>query len=243
MSTRIAALVGATGGAGTTRLTVESAALLAATGRSVAVFDAAVQTQGLAAYTDQRIDADLTALLTGEADLEATLYEMDLDLPGTVNLCPTWAPFERLSRAKTAGAANRFEQQLAAAAISHDAVLIDTPPIGGNQAIAAVNAADWVGIVAPDSPRGRDGVALTRERLADLGIGSDAVVANRSTEQQIDADLRVPETEPTDSVGVPSCVPADEQFTPAVLAVSEHLLGTELDIDVPDSGRFSGLLQ
>jgi cellulose biosynthesis protein BcsQ len=216
---------------------------LAATGRSVAVFDAAVQTQGLATYTDQRIDADLTALLTGEADLDTTLYEMDLDLPGVVNLCPAWAPFERLSRAKTAGAANRFEQQLAAAALSHDAVLIDTPPIGGNQAIAAVNAADWVSLVAPDSPRGRDGVALTRERLADIGSGSDAVIANRSTTQRIDADLRVPETEPTDPARAPSCVPADEQFTPAILAVSEQLLGVEVDLDVPESGPLSGLLQ
>jgi len=243
MSTRIAAFVGATGGAGTTRLTVESAALLAATGRSVAVFDAAVQTQGLAAYTDQRIDADLTALLTEEANLDATLYEMDLDLPGVVNLCPAWAPFERLSRAKTAGAANRFEQHLAAAAISHDAVLVDTPPIGGNQAIAAVNAADRIGIVAPDSPRGRDGVALTRERLADIGMGSDVTIANRSTAAELDADVRVPEIDATDPARAPSCVPADEQFTPAVRAVAEQLVGIELDIETPESGRLSGLLQ
>lgn len=242
MSTRIAAFVGATGGAGTTRLTVESAALLAATGRSVAVFDAAVQTQGLAAYTDRRIEADLTSLLTEEADLDATLYGMGLDLPGAVNLCPAWAPFERLARAKTAGAANRFEQQLAAAAISHDVVLVDTPPIGGNQAIAAVNAADRVGIVAPDTGRGRDGVALARERLADIGIEDDAVIANRSTEETIDAAARVPEIEATDADSAPSCVPADEQFTPAVLDVVAQLVGIDLDLELPDSGRFSGLL-
>ncbi|WP_336327496.1 ParA family protein [Halovenus sp. HT40] len=243
MSTRIVAFVGATGGAGTTRLTVESAALLAATGRSVAVFDAAVQTQGLAAYTDQRIDADVTALLTGEADLDATLYEMELDGPGVVNLCPAWAPFERLARAKTAGAANRFEQQLAAAAISHDAVLIDTPPIGGNQAIAAVNEADRIGIVAPDTNRGRDGVALTRERLADIGVEDDAVIANRSTEGLLDTDVRVPEIEATDASSAPSAVPADEQFTPAVLEIVERLVGVDPDVEIPDSGRLSGLFQ
>ncbi|MXR51658.1 AAA family ATPase [Halovenus sp. WSH3] len=243
MSTRIAAVVGATGGAGTTRLTIESAALLAATGRSVAVFDAAVQTQGLAAYTEQRIEDDLTALLTEEADLDETLYEMDLDLPGVVNLCPAWCPFERLSRAKTAGAANRFEQQLAAAALSHDAVLVDTPPIGGNQAIAGVNAADRIGVVAPDTLRGRDGVALTRERLADIGLASDAVVANRSTEAVLDADVHVPEAPETAPRSAPACLPPDDEFTPAIMGLVEALLGVEPDIELPDSGRFSGLLQ
>jgi len=243
MSTQIAALVGATGGAGTTRLTVESAALLAATGRSVAVFDAAVQTQGLAAYTEQRIDNDLTALLTGEANLDAVLYGMDLDVAGEVNLCPAWAPFERLARAKTAGAADRFEQQLAAAAISHDTVLVDTPPIGGNQAIAAVNAADRVGIVAPDTPRGRDGVALAQERSADLGIGIDTIIANRSTDAFLEADVHIPEGESTAPRSAPGCLPADEQFTPAVAAAVETVLGVDLDIELPESGRFSGLFQ
>jgi Flp pilus assembly CpaE family ATPase len=41
-----AALVGATGGAGTTRLTLETADLLAREGHAVAVFDAAFATQG-----------------------------------------------------------------------------------------------------------------------------------------------------------------------------------------------------
>jgi cellulose biosynthesis protein BcsQ len=242
MSTQIAALVGATGGAGTTRLTVESAALLAATGRSVAVFDAAVQTQGLGAYTDQRIDADLTALLTGEADLGATLYEMGLDLPGVVNLCPASCPFERLARAKTAGAANRFEQQLAAAAISHDAVFVDTPPIGGNQAIAAVNAADTVSLVAPDTPRGRDGVARSRERLADIGVENDLIVANRSDESTVDATVRVPETAGTEPRSAPSCLPPSEPFTPAIRELVETLLGVDLDLETSDSGRLSSLV-
>ncbi len=242
MSTRIATLVGATGGAGTTRLTVESAALLAATGRSVAVFDAAVQTQGLAAYTDGRIDSDLTALLTGEAELDETLYEMDLDLPGTVSLCPAHAPFERLARAKTAGAANRFEQQLAAAAISHDAVLVDTPPIGGNQAIAAVEAADRVGIVAPDTHRGNDGLALAQERLADIGHAATVVLANRADDGPVEANVAVPESSVTAPREAPACVPTNEQFTPAVAAAVEQLLGVDIDIEPEESGRLSGLL-
>lgn len=242
MSTRIAAFVGATGGAGTTRLAVEAASVLAATGHSVAVFDAAVQTQGLAAYTDHHIDGDLTALLTGEADLEETLYELELSVPGTVNLCPSWAPFERVSRAKTAGAANRFEQQLAAAAISHDFVIVDTPPIGGNQAIAAVNTADRICLVAPDSSRGHDGVALGQERLADIGCTADLLVANRSTERVLDADVHVPEFEATDPRTAPSVLPVSKEPS-AVAAVVETLFDLDLDINSPDSGRLSGLLQ
>lgn len=242
MSTRIAALVGATGGAGTTRLTVESAALLAATGRSVAVFDAAVQTQGLAAYTEGRIDNDLTALLTGEADLDDVLYEMELELPGTVSLCPARAPFERLARAKTAGAANRFEQQLAAAAISHDAVLVDTPPIGGNQAIAAVEAADCVGIVAPDSHRGNDGLALAQERLADIGHAATVVIANRADNGPVEADVAVPESSVTTPREAPACTLADDRFTPAIAGAVEQLLELDIDIEHEESGRLAGLL-
>lgn len=241
MTTRITALLGATGGAGTTRLAVETGALLAATGRDVAVFDAAFQTQGLASYTDQRIDTDVTALLTEEMDLEAALYDHPADLPGRLALSPAWAPFDRLARAKTAGAADRFAEQLAAAAISHDVVLVDTPPIGGNQAIAALDTADRVGIVVPDSPRGADGLALTRERLADLGIGSDAVVANRSADGSIEADAYVPETDVTDPRDCPSCVPVDGEFTPAIADAIEATVGIDVEIETPVRG-LAGLL-
>jgi len=241
MSTNITALVGATGGAGTTRLTVETASVLAASGYDVAVFDAAFQTQGLASYAPTAIEADITALLTGETDLDSALVEQPTELPGTLSFCAASAPFERLARAKTAGAAKQFEQQLAAAALSHDVVLVDTPPIGGNQAIAAVNAADHVGIVTPDSPRGRDGLALARERLADIGAPEPAVVANRS-DGSLDADATVPTAETTDPREWPAAVPADEQFTPAVLELIEALLGLTPDVDVPEKGRFAGLL-
>jgi cellulose biosynthesis protein BcsQ len=241
MSTKIATLVGATGGAGTTRLTVESAALLAATGRSVAVFDAALQTQGLASYVDGRIDSDVTALLTGEAELDDVLYELALDLPETVSVCPARAPFERLARAKTAGAANRFEQQLAAAAISHDAVLVDTPPIGGNQAIAAVEAADRVGLVAPDSHRGNDGLALAQERLADIGHSASVVLANRAGDGPLQADVSIPESSVTAPQDCPA-VPGDDGFRSAIAEAVEALLGFDIEIETTESGRLSGLL-
>lgn len=241
MSTQIAALVGATGGAGTTRLTVETAGVLASAGRDVAIFDAAVQTQGLASYAETEIQADITALLTGAATLDSALVEQPTELPGTLSICAASAPFERLARAKTAGGAKQLEQQLAAAALSHDVVLIDTPPIGGNQAVAAVNAADQVAVVTPDSVRGRDGLALARERLADIGVSELTVIANRS-DGSLDADVHIPEVETTDPRECPSAVPADEQFTPAVIELIEAVLGVTPEIEIPDSGRFAGLL-
>ncbi|PSQ57111.1 hypothetical protein BRD18_07905 [Halobacteriales archaeon SW_7_71_33] len=50
----VAALVGAAGGAGTTRLTVETGALLARGGERVAVFDAAFDTQGMVDHVEGR---------------------------------------------------------------------------------------------------------------------------------------------------------------------------------------------
>lgn len=186
--TGIAAFVGAAGGVGTTRLTVECGATLARDGRDVAVFDAAFATQGLASYVEGPIEADVTALLTGEAELGDVLYDRPADLPGTLALCPARAPFERLARAQTAGAAQRFESQIAAASLSHDVVLVDTPPIAGNQAIAAVNAADHVVTVTSDTPRGRDALPRTYDRLDDIGVCSRTVLVNRAKDDTQDAD-------------------------------------------------------
>jgi septum site-determining protein MinD len=241
--TTVCALVGVAGGVGATRLTYECAALLAATGRTVAVFDAAFDTQGLAAYVDGRLDADATALLTDEVQLEAALHEQPLDVPGRLVVCPAAGPFERLARAKTAGAANRFEDHLAATALSHDVVLVDTPPVGANQSVAAVNAADRTVLIAPDSPRGDHALALARERLADVGSSAAAVVANRSDGDCLDADVHVPTAETTRPTACPACLPvADDPFTRAVAGVADEALDVGLDIDWGDPGRVGRLL-
>lgn len=242
--TNVCSLVGAAGGVGTTRLTYECAALLAATGRSVAVFDAALDTQGLAAYVDGRLEADATALLANEVKLEAALHHHPLDVSGQIAICPASGPFERLARAKTAGAANRFEDHLAATALSHDVVLVDTPPIGANQSIAAVNAADRTVVVVPDSPRGEHALALTRERLADLGCSAAAVVANRA-DGVLDADVSVPPADVTAPTACPACLPLSkgDAFTRAVAAVVEDALSVPLEVDWEPQGRLNGLLK
>ena len=165
-----AAFVGATGGAGTTRLTVELGALLANDGRDVAVFDAAFATQGLADYLPGRIDPDLTTLLTDERDtpLSAGLVDVPLDVAGRLACCPAVAPFERLARAKSPAAAQALETRIAAAADVFDHVLVDTPPVAANQSVAAVTATTRTTLVAPATTRGRDAVQRTTDRLVDL---------------------------------------------------------------------------
>jgi len=236
--TQTLALVGAVGGAGTTRLAVECGATLARAGRDVAVFDAAYATQGLADYVEGRIGADVTALVTGDADLEAVLTPCDLDTPGRLVFAPARAPFERLARAKTAGAAERLEKHLAAAALSHDVVIVDTPPVAANQAVAAADTAQRVAIVTPDTARGADALARTRARLDDLGIGTDAVIGTPADGDSAlpEADARIPRSPTTAPGNCPACVPPDDTFAPAVADATEAALDSPLDLSFPDGG-------
>ncbi|MFB6101676.1 MAG: AAA family ATPase [Haloplanus sp.] len=232
----VAALVGATGGAGTTRLTVELGAMLANDGRDVAVVDAAFATQGLADYLDGRIDPDLTALLTDDRDapLDAALVEFPLDTEtGRLACCPVAAPFERLARAKSADAARIFESRIDEAATAFDHVLVDTPPVAANQSVAAVNAADRTVVVAPASTRGRDAVQRMQARLDDIGAGVDAVVATRGDLSVADAVL--PET--TAAVtAAPTCL--EERSVAAAVA---DIASVVFDVD-PSSADGHGLL-
>lgn len=233
------ALVGATGGAGTTRLAVEVAATLARDGRDVAVLDVAFATQGLARYVPGRIDPDLTNLLV-EEDRSLAEGRIDLDLPldGTVACWPTRTPFERLARAKTPESARRFERLLGQAAREFDHVLVDVPPVAANQSIAAVTAADSVALVAPASDRGVDGVAVARDRLADLGTGANLLVANRADGDHpvSDADVTVPEGPPTPREATPTVHGRDDEFAVAVAALAEEATGVSLDLEFETGG-------
>lgn len=174
------ALVGAVGGAGTTRLAVEFAAALARDGRDVAVLDAAYATQGLAQYVEGRIAPDMTALCLDDGSLADGMVDLQLGLPGRVALCPAFAPFERLARAKTPAAARAFEDRVDEAAGWFDHVLVDTPPVAANQAVAATNAADRVALVTPATRRGLDALPRAAGRLVDVGVDDHRVVANRT---------------------------------------------------------------
>ena len=244
-SSTVAAFVGATGGAGTTRTTVEVASTLAADGRSVAVLDAAFATQGLADYVGGRIDPDITRLLVegdgesgggGDAapDLAAGLYEFDAgDIPGEVAVCPAYAPFTRLARAKSTAAAERFELLVGTAAGRFDHVLVDVPPIAANQAVAAVHAADTVAVVAPASPRGAEGIQRCHERLADVGSGASLVVSTRGELET--ADIAVPEPDADGAGSAPACL-GGGAFGAAIERVAAAVTGRTLAAGEDDSG-------
>lgn len=232
MTTRTLALVGAAGGVGTTRLTMECAATLARAGRDVVVVDAAFATQGVAAYLGRQVDGDATALATGAAAIEETLYEDGETLPGRLAVCPARAPFERLARAKTPEAAERLGDQVAAASLGHDAVLVDVPPVAANQAVAAVEAVQTVAVVTDDTERGVRALAHQRERLADIGRPCDYAVVNRAGEGHVDADLTVPETGVRTPRSCPVCADpgAERAFASAVAETTETLLGLSLEL-------------
>lgn len=234
------ALVGATGGAGTTRLTVEFGATLARAGRDVALFDAAFATQGLAAHVPGQIDPDLTALLTDATDepLTAGLVDHPAAVDGRLAVCPARAPFERLARAKTPAAAERFETLLATAAERFDHVIVDTPPVAANQAVAAVTAADRVGLVVPATSHGADHRPRQRDRLRDLGAPATVVIGNRAAEDApLDGvDAVVPESDARAVPDLPAALDPERAFAPAVAAAVETTFETTLDLDFPEKG-------
>jgi cellulose biosynthesis protein BcsQ len=238
MTFTTAAVVGATGGAGTTRTTLEAAALLAADGTDVAVLDAAYATQGLGGYLDGRLEPDATALVTDRSDapLSAGLVDLGVDLThdhtGRVVCCPVDAPFERLARAKSVEAAKRFEARIEEAAATFDHVLVDVPPIAANQAIAATTACERVAVVAPASDRGADAAGRLRERVADLGSTVDVVAMTRGADDHERGDMVVPAT----SAPFPAVV-GDEQYERAVAALVSRLL----ERDVENVGESAGL--
>lgn len=235
METTTAALVGVAGGAGATRLATETAAVLARDGASVGVFDAAFATQGLSQHVAGRIDPDATAVLAGDADPADARHDLAPDAPGDAAVYPAFAPFTRLAEAKTTDAAQRFETVLADLEATHDYVLVDTPPVAANQAVAAVTASDAVAAVVPPGDRGVDSLQRVRGRLADVGADCDLVVANRAAETPPDADLAVPEHDETGIPAAPVALDATGAFAASVAAVAESLFDSDLAVDFTDA--------
>lgn len=227
------AFVGTAGGAGTTRLVLECGTLLARNGMDVAVLDAAYETQGLADRTPGRIDPDMIALCLDDEPLETGLVDRAVDGAGRLAVCPARASFERLARAKTPDAASALADRIAEAARAFEYVLVDTPPVAMNQAVAAATTTDRVAVVA-DADRASSTVPRTKDRLTDVGV-DDAVTVVTYTEAHPDADAVVPTLE--------SAVPAvatDQDARHAVASVVETTLSVSLEVDI-DGGLRSKL--
>ncbi|WP_123536651.1 ParA family protein [Halosimplex salinum] len=238
------AVVSGVGGAGATRLSVEFAATLARDGRDALVVDAAFTTQGLAGVVDGRLEPDVTRVVTDDRPLAEATMRLPVDVPGSVAVAPARAPFERLARSKTSECARRLAERISAASDRYDAVFVDVPPVGANQAVAAVTAADAVALVVPDSERGSDAVPRTCDRLADVDAAVDAVVANRADPDAVAvpaADVAVPTSEVPDLSAAPVAVDASP-FAAAVEAAVETVIGSDLDLPTPESSSLTDYL-
>ncbi|TKX42134.1 MULTISPECIES: CpsD/CapB family tyrosine-protein kinase [unclassified Halorubrum] len=265
MNATTLALVGATGGAGTTRTAVELAAMGARDGAEVAVVDAAFTTQGLSEYVTGRIDPDLTALLTDDPDaaLSAAAYPIAgagaaaerpgvgdsgddggnaTDLPGRVDAVPARAPFKRVARAKTAEAARKLERRIDEAAATYDAVVVDAAPVGSNEAVAAATTADRAVAVRPATAHGRDAAQRLRGRVADVGGGLDATLAVERAGSGDDEDdgsesgvVRVPATDP-DVAAAPTAATGDGAYARAVATAYEAAFDASLGVEFPEPG-------
>jgi septum site-determining protein MinD len=184
------AFVGAVGGVGTTRITLACAELLARDGRDTVVLDAAYGTQGLADRTEGEIDPDMTRLCLEQVPLENGLVDPSIDGGGRLSVCPARAPFSRLAKAKAPAAAERFEVRIDEAARQFDYVLIDTPPIAANQAVAAATGARTVAVVCDES-RAESAIPRTDDRLTDIGVDEFTTILTHASGRS-DADACVP---------------------------------------------------
>ncbi len=253
MTATTLALVGATGGAGTTRTAIELATIGARDGHDVTVLDGDFVTQGLGEYVEGRIGTDLTALVTDRTDdsLAAGTYPLSgaaaVDSPARVNVVPARGPFERVARARTAEAARAFEERIAEAASGADAVIVDTSPVASNEAIAAVTTADRVVAVRPASPHGRDALQRLRGRIEDVGASVDATIGVTGTagaledpEEERDADVVIPATDPA-IAAAPTAATGDGGYTQAIASAYADLFGTTLGIEFEEEGLLSRL--
>ena len=225
---RSLAVVGAVGGAGATRITVETAALLARDGRDVAVVDADPATQGLAGFVPGRIDPDLARALTDDTPVGAVATDIDLAGSGSVTAYPIHAAYATMAAAATPEAGERFADVLATLRGDHEFVVVDTGPVADNLAVASVTTADRRALVAPGTDRGADGLARVRDRIADVGATTDAVVANRAPLP--DADVTVPAAE--DDVTTPICADATGSLPEAIAEVAATTLDVEIDAEL-----------
>lgn len=224
------ALVGATGGAGTTRTAVELATMLGRDGHSAVVLDAAFGTQGLSEYISGCIDPDLTTLLTDDPDrpLSDAGQEIAHALPGTVTLVPVRAPFERISRAKAASAARRLDSRIDEASEMAEFVIVDTPPTVSNEVVAVWTTVDEITAVTPASTHGRDALQRLRGRLQDVDTDVDSVISTGGRDAVGDAHL--PDTA-LDVESAPVVGTGTTDYAAAVGSVAETILDIELDVE------------
>lgn len=224
------AVVGAVGGAGTTRTCLEFGAMLARDGRSAVILDAAYATQGLSDHVPGTITRDMTELVLDDTPLSSGLTEFDTP-EGRLACCPARAPFCRLARAKTPEAAKRFGELIEQATETFDHVLVDTPPVASNQAIAVVTGVDKILVLTPADRPGTDGRVRIRDRLTDLGCAEPTTIQTNADDH---GEGQLPPPDTTDPTRTPTATHATGPFAVAVADAVETVFDTTLDTGVKE---------
>lgn len=235
--------MGAAGGVGTTRLTVEVGAVMAAEGENVVLLDAALETQGLADHVIGPIDPDLSTVLIDANDHQAALSDHPADhtVVGRLQCLPVVAPFGRIAAAKAPEAAQRLTTVARTLAEDGKTVVVDVPPIASNTAVAGATAADRTILVTTDSARGREAIARSRGVLDDIGLETNAVVANRTDSAEMDdIDLAVPAVSRTETPRIPTALTDSAPFSRAIETVASSLFDVDL-VTEPDRGPLASL--
>lgn len=235
MVASVGAVVGAAGGVGTTRLSVEVGAALAADGRDVIVLDTALDTQGLSSYVPGRIDPDLTDVLTSGLDpAEALLTHPASDVTaGTLRCLPVDATFDRIAQTKTPETARDLTELATDLTSDGTHIVVDVPPLASNTAVAGTAAADRIALATRDSARGRDALSQSLGTLDDLGFEATLTVINRvRAGNPPDADVTIPESTRSGVPTTPACLSGDTEFVTAVERLASMLFDTKISVDL-----------
>lgn len=203
----IVSLVGAAGGAGTTRLAVETAGHITARGDTVVVVDVDFATQGLADYVPGQFTTELTTALRDQVSLAELPIALDVAHTPQPHALPSFAGLSRVATAMQQAAAEYLGDQLTALDDEFDHVLLDTPTPVTNPAIAAVTTADTVGVVFPRSPRGIESLHRTEGFLHDIDVAADYTISTPTPQEatiEDPADIVIPQLADTPPRDVPT---------------------------------------
>lgn len=205
----IISLVGATGGAGTTRIAVETAGRMAASGDDVLLVDVDFATQGLAEYVPGGLETDLVGAICEKRSLTEATYPLETEQTPQPQAAPSYAGLSRVATAMQPDRAEFLSDELSASGDSFDHVVIDTPTPVTNPAIAAATVADTIGVVFPPSPRGIEGLHRTDGFLHDIDAGGAIYISNEGIQTpsvEDPADVSIPELETVPPRAAPTTI-------------------------------------
>ena len=220
------AVVGASDGAASAQLCLALGHTLAAADRSVLLLDVDADTQPLARYTPGAIETEFSQVLLGDAALEEAVSPIETD-GRRLAISPFRAPFTRLARAKAPEAAQRLAPILDDATAQYNHVIVHTPPVGSNPAVAAITETSTTALVTRADERGLDALYAMQGRVEDIGTEPATTVATGRQAHADAVDVVLPDVTPD----MPS--PADlssvsTQTRAALATLADRLCGVDV---------------